>query len=62
MLNCNLKGFDERPQQSPDTFSTGQQLNETHHSEQPEKTDAHERATFLHSQTITNINISLMQN
>lgn len=42
MLNCNLKGFDERPQQSPDTFSTGQQLNETHHSEQPEKTDAHE--------------------
>jgi len=47
MSNGNLEGFDERPEQSANTISSGKQLHQPHHSEQSEETDAHERLTFL---------------
>lgn len=36
---ADLKGLDEGPQEGPDTFTPAQQLHQTHHPEQPEKSD-----------------------
>lgn len=35
----DLEGFDEGPQEGPDTFSPAQQLHQPHHPEQPEESD-----------------------
>lgn len=39
LLLTDLKGLDEGPQEGPDTFTPAQQLHQTHHPEQPEKSD-----------------------
>lgn len=39
LLLTDLKGLDEGPQEGSDTFPPAQQLHQTHHPEQPEKSD-----------------------
>lgn len=39
LLLTHLKGLDEGPQEGPDTLTPAQQLHQTHHPEQPEKSD-----------------------
>ena len=43
ICDSHLERLDEGPEQSPYSLSSAQQLDQPHHSEEPEETDAHER-------------------
>jgi len=65
----NLKGLDEGPQQSADAFTTTEQLDKSHDTEQTEEVDAddrraarlqHQQQPASHSIRITHATCSLL--